>query len=269
MPEPTPCRPTSDRNLLFGILALQMDFIGRDALIAAMNAWVLDKAKCLGAILQGQGALAEDERAALETLVDRHLSKHGGNAERSLASVGSAGAVGSVRDELRRLADPDLDASLAQVGAAPAAGGPDDDAGTTVDHVGDDDVAGTTADHAGDDDAPLCCSVRYRVLRPHTRGGLGEVFLAEDRELHREVAFKEIQKPYAHDPHSRGRFLLAAAGERRRGGDLPHREPLQQRRDAVEVVQVRVGRHPGHNRTMLHLYRGRPEGRGLTNLGLR
>ena len=30
----------ADRNLLFGILALQMDFITRDALIAAMNAWV-------------------------------------------------------------------------------------------------------------------------------------------------------------------------------------------------------------------------------------
>src|SRR5262245_64382918 len=106
MPAPTPSRPASDRNLLFGILALQMDFIGRNALIAAMNAWVLDKAKSLGAILQDQGALAEDERAALETLVDRHLRRHGGDAERSLASVGPAGTVGSLRDELRRLARP-------------------------------------------------------------------------------------------------------------------------------------------------------------------
>src|SRR5262249_48193988 len=134
MPEPTPSRPASDRNLLFGILALQMDFIGRDDLIAAMSAWVLDKAKSLGAILQGQGALAEDERAVLDALVEKHLRKHGGDAERSLAVVGPAGAVGSVRDELRRLADPDLDASLAQIGAAPAAGGPDGVAGTTVDH---------------------------------------------------------------------------------------------------------------------------------------
>jgi hypothetical protein len=36
--------PHADRNLLFGILALQMDLIGRDALVAAMHAWVLDKA---------------------------------------------------------------------------------------------------------------------------------------------------------------------------------------------------------------------------------
>ena len=50
---------SSDRNLLFGILALQMDFIGRDALVTAMNAWVLDKAKPLGEILVGGRRLCE------------------------------------------------------------------------------------------------------------------------------------------------------------------------------------------------------------------
>jgi hypothetical protein len=49
-----------DRNLLFGILALQMDFISRDALISAMHAWVLNKQKPLGQILVEQGALAPD-----------------------------------------------------------------------------------------------------------------------------------------------------------------------------------------------------------------
>ena len=43
--------PSADRNLLFGILALQLDFIDRNQLIAAMNAWVLDKSRTLGAIL--------------------------------------------------------------------------------------------------------------------------------------------------------------------------------------------------------------------------
>ena len=33
----------SDRNLLFGILAVQMNFVGRDALIEGLNAWVLQK----------------------------------------------------------------------------------------------------------------------------------------------------------------------------------------------------------------------------------
>ena len=46
---------SSDRNLLFGIVALQMDFITRDALIAAMNAWVLHKERSLGELLEEQG----------------------------------------------------------------------------------------------------------------------------------------------------------------------------------------------------------------------
>jgi len=44
MPSPA----AADRNLLFGILALQMDFVSRDALIAAMHAWVLYTAQTLG-----------------------------------------------------------------------------------------------------------------------------------------------------------------------------------------------------------------------------
>ena len=43
--------PSSDRNLLLGIVALQMDFISRDALIEAMHAWTLDKARSLSEIL--------------------------------------------------------------------------------------------------------------------------------------------------------------------------------------------------------------------------
>src|SRR5712671_4138346 len=58
--------PNTDRNLLLGILALQMDFISRDALIQAMHAWVLDKAKPLGRILVEHGALGTDRRALLE-----------------------------------------------------------------------------------------------------------------------------------------------------------------------------------------------------------
>ena len=52
--------------------------------------------------------------------------------------------------------------------------------------------------------------VRFRILRPHAQGGLGEVFVAEDGEVRREVALKQIQDQYADDPGSRGRFLQEA-----------------------------------------------------------
>jgi hypothetical protein len=187
MSSSTPSRPAADLNLLFGILAVQMDLVTRDQLIAAMHAWVLDKSRPLGHILRDQRALDEDEHALLEALVRKHLHRHGGDPERSLAAVGPAP---SVRQDLGRLADPDLQASLRHVPP---------DAGADL---------GTTCDYAGG--TPTSAGLRFRVLRPHARGGLGEVFVARDEELHREVALKEIQASHADDPLSRARFLLEA-----------------------------------------------------------
>ena len=86
----------TDRNLLFGIIALQMDFVSRGALIAAMNAWVLEKEKPLGLILVDQGTLRDDEHRLLEALVWKYLEKHGGDAEQSLASLSPVGWMRSL-----------------------------------------------------------------------------------------------------------------------------------------------------------------------------
>src|ERR1700688_4660972 len=99
----------NDRNMLFGILAQQMDFITRDALIAAMHAWVQEKHKPLGQILVEQKALTHDTHALLEALVKKHLALHSDDAEKSLASVGS---VSSVRRNLAAITDQDIQESL-------------------------------------------------------------------------------------------------------------------------------------------------------------
>jgi serine/threonine-protein kinase len=173
--------------LLFGILALQMEFISRDALIGAMGTWVLDKKKPLGDILRDQGHLQEHRLRLLKEMVEEHLRAHNDDPQRSLAALA---APASVHRQLRSIADADVQASLDSVAATT-----DTDPGATGPYQLRPEAAAAS---------------RYRVLRPHARGGLGEVFVAEDTELDRQVALKEIREHRAHDPHSRSRFLLEA-----------------------------------------------------------
>jgi WD40 repeat protein len=180
MPDAAPTPRGADANLLYGMLALQMNFVGRDALLAAMQAWVFDKARPLGQILQEQGRLTPERRLVLDNLLAEHLKAHDGDPHRSLAA---AAVPDAMRDELRGLADADVQASLAAL---------DPDA---------------TSAYA----PPLMPeAARYRVLRLHAHGGLGEVFVALDLELNREVAVKQLQPQFAAHDEYRIRFLQEA-----------------------------------------------------------
>jgi serine/threonine protein kinase len=57
---------------------------------------------------------------------------------------------------------------------------------------------------------PSAPAPRYRILRPHGRGGLGQVSMARDEQLRREVALKEIRPERGDDPGVRQRFLAEA-----------------------------------------------------------
>jgi tetratricopeptide (TPR) repeat protein/tRNA A-37 threonylcarbamoyl transferase component Bud32 len=71
-----------------------------------------------------------------------------------------------------------------------------------------------TSIHAGTsgDAAPLStpAAERFRIIRPFQRGGLGQVSLARDEELNREVALKEILPKHADSDEARQRFLMEA-----------------------------------------------------------
>jgi tetratricopeptide (TPR) repeat protein/WD40 repeat protein/tRNA A-37 threonylcarbamoyl transferase component Bud32 len=182
---------TTDRDLLFGLLALQNNFIDRDALVAAFGSWVANRSRALGQILLECGALSPGRQVLLEALVEEHIRLHSDDPEKSLAALSS---IGSVRDDLSRIADPDIQASLAHVSAAHQ--DPDDDPYRTITES----TAGTSTSEG----------TRFRILRPHARGGLGVVSVALDTELHREVALKQILDAHADDPANRRRFLLEA-----------------------------------------------------------
>jgi PAS domain S-box-containing protein len=174
----------ADRDLLFGLLALQNGLIDQDQLVAAFRAWARDRRRPLADYLAARGDLDAEQRAGVEAMVGLHLKKHG-DAGRSLAAIP---AGHSARESLAAIGDPAIEQTLTLLGL-----GPDADRTTSY-------AFGTTTSDGQ----------RFRILRPHARGGLGAVFVARDEELHRDVALKQILDRHADDTHSRARFLVEA-----------------------------------------------------------
>jgi eukaryotic-like serine/threonine-protein kinase len=181
------------RDLLFGLLALQNGLIDQGGLFTAFAAWTRDKGRPLADHLIDLGHLDAPRRAAVDAIAGLHVQALGGDPEKSLAvlSVGR-----SICEKLAEVGGPDVEATLGHVASAQGSTqGDDEDPERTSGYS----VGSATSD-----------GQRFRVLRPHARGGLGVVFVAVDNELHREVALKQILEKHADDPVSRQRFVAEA-----------------------------------------------------------
>ena len=124
--------------------------------------------------------------------MSEHVEKHGHHPERSLAGLR---IVRSVRDELEALPDLDLQESLLALNTA------------IIEATGD--HAEATVTH-GDESGLTDAEGRFRIVRLHDRGALGEVYVARDQQLHRIVALKRIKRDHAADDDKRARFVIEA-----------------------------------------------------------
>jgi eukaryotic-like serine/threonine-protein kinase len=223
--------PPGERNLLFGIVALRMKLISHAELVQATREWVRDDTRTLGQVLLAQNSISDQESTLIDALVERQLEESDDDIERSLArlSPGRGPAMSRVDGASRSYGEREMESShdAADVDEWARALEPlpkrhateflDSHLIAALSPKAASPVPGESIDapdrerrqKAFRESAPLAGS-RYQTLWAHASGGLGEIFIAEDGELRRQVALKVIQQQHARNPVSRERFIAEA-----------------------------------------------------------
>jgi serine/threonine-protein kinase len=189
---------STDHNLLFGVLALQADLLDATRFADACSAWAARKETPLADLLVERGWLTPGDRADVEKLLQRKLEKHQGDARAGLAEV----TTDEVRHSLASVADADVLRSLAEMPARPS---PKLDPTTAHQPEG---------------------RGRYTLTRLHAQGGIGQVWLAHDADLGRDVALKELRPERSDHAVAQARFLEEACitGQLEHPGIVPVHE---------------------------------------------
>lgn len=180
----------TDRNLLFGVLAVQFNAIGADQLRDAYTAWTMHKDVPFADGLVDRGLITAEDRVLIDELVQLGLRKHNDDAAATLAAF----ADNVTQDLQTRGRDTSPEHTQAHQ-SSPAG------------HV----LLSTLSHEAGSRE-------RYSLTRLHAQGGIGRVWLARDAEMGRDVALKELRPERTGNPAIWARFLEEA----RVTGQLEH-----------------------------------------------
>jgi eukaryotic-like serine/threonine-protein kinase len=228
-------------DLLFAAVAIRLQFIDRNVCVAAIDDPAAQPGH-LSARLVRERLLTTDDAALICSVVGRHLDRHGHDAARSLAALSTAKAIDETVAFLRQrclsqglsvdgppdscdtLPPPSQGADTpanagsaasqpATLAAAPMPAeltrGPEEcDALSTQTHDPGD-IRNAPAS-ARPTKLSTQAALRFSIKRFHAQGGMGEVLLARDEELHRDVALKQLKPRFSNSDQSRARFVAEA-----------------------------------------------------------
>lgn len=168
---------SDERDLLMAAKAVEQQIITTEQLTIAVSKWTAGDYDNLLAALEAETELDNDKLKQLRTLF--------ASLEDSLAM---------------EIADSIEDSFFGKLNGA-------------LENLNDDRVRATVIRWQTNGSLPLAAvseNERFEVLSEHARGGLGEVLLARDRQLNRQVALKRIRDKWADHDQAKIRFQLEA-----------------------------------------------------------
>ncbi len=156
-----------DRNLLFGVFAVQLRKVTPSQIMEAAAAWAVDPAKDLADRLLAARAIQPRDKALIQRLVDEAIAEYGGDVHATLVAFGGDDQIAE-----SFCGTISLTGSGGVQVTKPAPGAPV-----------------LLSDRApGVQETPG----RYTRESEHARGGMGRVLLVHDEHLGRDIALKEL-----------------------------------------------------------------------------
>lgn len=177
----------NDRNLLFGAIAVRSDLITPDQFAEAHSTWSMRKlrsseAASLPEILCEKGWLLPDDLPHIEYLLRRKLAQYHGDVTASLGDYSA-----QLRNVVSSIGEQTIDSAASAEGESIA--------------LESGHGAAMAVGKAGG---------RYLLSTLHAAGGIGEIWLARDADLHRDVAVKKLKSRKSGSEVAKRRFLREA-----------------------------------------------------------